>query len=797
MKVVFLRKSLALTLALTMVLASVNIFLHQAVYADDEMKYDTAETIDDNAGITDDAAQIEAATPSDSKPDIRTRNFSPSSISGEYKIRYYSIDYKTNQPFEITDQIPEEYRYYDYDDENHFWLDCEPESIFGLFFVGWLENNYYSISYIAKGESGDKEIYADWGAYEFGIGYLDHNGEEIINLSYQYNDYRGYNYYDRPFTPPTSPEPYTRIGYTFVGWSSEIDGEVEAQFDFNALGDKNLYAIWDVDEYIITYYDHEAQQINDIPPLDFTIESGIVTIPAPTYDYPDYTFKGWSKAANSTTVDYASGSYKITEADLENLSLYAVWEANVYTISYYGSYNDTFTISDIADVNNAWQAPIRSSIEASVSKSGFLFKGWTDGTNEYTNIGEIVKINKSLDMYAIWEATLTYDANGGQNAPVDDTVYSDHATIALAEQGGMHKPGHLFEGWANSAAAIEADYTGGGSYDFQGSATLHAVWKVEAYGITYIDGENDITSTMGSAQQTYTYNENTDFAILPPTATKPGYTFNGWSETEAGEDIINKIPAGETGAKTFYAQWQPNTYRIVYKNSIGNIVEETRNPASFVFGSSVTLGTIPEDGREDYYFAGWTIEDSQSVINFGKKIQSRNVIFTAEDINNILDIEAGAVTLIAMWTSISENPLNTYDYRAGWDATDIADNDADDALVEIDKEYEISVVSGGLPAWYNLNRYNQGHADAIGGSMSLTPKMKVANAGEPEKAENLFAAALPMKAAKTNYSDSLLYNSVEESFGKHLMWLAIIAITLCTSIFVLYKRRRKEGEDAN
>ena len=87
--------------------------------------------------------------------------------------------------------------------------------------------------------------------------------------------------------------------------------------------------------------------------------------------------------------------------------------------------------------------------------------------------------------------TLTYHANGGINAPVDNTTYSKtNAEATVLGQRGMTYEGYTFLGWAediygvvtNAEDAPAVMYQKGGTYTLSGNATLYAVWAVDANG---------------------------------------------------------------------------------------------------------------------------------------------------------------------------------------------------------------------------------------------------------------------------------------------------------------------------
>ena len=111
-----------------------------------------------------------------------------------------------------------------------------------------------------------------------------------------------------------------------------------------------------------------------------------------------YTFKGWATSSSSTTVAYASGaSYSYNES----VTLYAVWGAKTYTVSY--------------NANGGTGAPSSQTKTHNVSltlsstkptRTDYNFVGWGTAASSTTvsyNPGSTYKDNASITLYAIWE----------------------------------------------------------------------------------------------------------------------------------------------------------------------------------------------------------------------------------------------------------------------------------------------------------------------------------------------------------------------------------------------------------
>ena len=200
------------------------------------------------------------------------------------------------------------------------------------------------------------------------------------------------------------------------------------------------------------------------------------TLPTATPFRTGYTFKGWGTSSSTSYAAYQPGSTFYTNA---NTTLYAVWSAKTYTISYNanggsggpGSQTKTHGIKMLI-----------SRVEP--TRSGYTFLGWSTSPSASSasyQPGEWYYANADRTFYAVWKKnapatyTVSYDANGGSGAPGSQTKTQD-ATLTLSSTKPT-RSGYTFLGWATSASATSATYQPGGSYTANASVTLYAVWS--------------------------------------------------------------------------------------------------------------------------------------------------------------------------------------------------------------------------------------------------------------------------------------------------------------------------------
>lgn len=200
------------------------------------------------------------------------------------------------------------------------------------------------------------------------------------------------------------------------------------------------------------------------------------TLPSDKPYRTGYTFKGWGTSSSTSYAAYQPGSTFYTNA---NMTLYAVWSAKTYTISYNANGGSGAPGSQTKYHGIKLLIP---SIEP--TRSGYTFLGWStspSATSASYQPGEWYYANADRTFYAVWKKnapatyTVSYDANGGSGAPGSQTKTQD---ITLTLSGTKPtRSGYTFLGWATSSSATSASYQPGGSYTANASVTLYAVWS--------------------------------------------------------------------------------------------------------------------------------------------------------------------------------------------------------------------------------------------------------------------------------------------------------------------------------
>lgn len=147
------------------------------------------------------------------------------------------------------------------------------------------------------------------------------------------------------------------------------------------------------------------------------------------------------------------------------------------------------------------------------TRNGYTFLGWADkadATVAQYHGGDLILLtrdNPTKTIYAIWMPffELKYDANGGTGAPASQTRTAAHPTVnrvTFTVPGTIPtKDGCTFKGWADSAAATDAQYQPGDTVDVKhenSPKTVYAVW--EGSDPIPVPSYDDLKSAIGKIQ---------------------------------------------------------------------------------------------------------------------------------------------------------------------------------------------------------------------------------------------------------------------------------------------------------
>ena len=194
---------------------------------------------------------------------------------------------------------------------------------------------------------------------------------------------------------------------TSSNWESSYPWDFESTWMI-VEGQNNGYPILldtDLDVYIIEY---DANGGSGTMDPSTKIYGVAITLRTNTFTRTGYTFQGWATSANGD-VAYSNGATYTANA---NVTLYAVWKAITYTITYNGN---GATGGSMASSTKTYGVALTLRTNT-YTRTGFYFAGWSTsqtGGVAYSD-GANFTTNANTTLYAVWRASnpAYYDSEG-------------------------------------------------------------------------------------------------------------------------------------------------------------------------------------------------------------------------------------------------------------------------------------------------------------------------------------------------------------------------------------------------
>lgn len=434
---------------------------------------------------------------------------------------------------------------------------------------------------------------------------------------------------------------FTVTGHNFAYWCKVVGSTCavgdrvldEASYDF--LNDIDLYAIWTVASYTITFEPNlgtgtaTGQSYNYGATNALSYSSG--------FTRNGYNLSGWSETPSGSVL----ASYTVTQSE----SLYAIWTLKSYTITYHNNFGTPTTATQTLNHFDTTALSFALPSGGNWTRNGYTFQGWS--TSPSGSIASSYTVTGAANLYAVWQAdsfTIVYDINDGSLSPSTVTnSFAYGATNALTYSTGFSRTGYTLDGWTDTSrsGAKLASYT------VTTAATLYAKW---------IAGTNPVifNKQNGTADISSSYLTGGTIADPNVTPVLAGNRFVGWFTLSSGGTQISSWPyaPGGVGTVTIYAQWTPFVVTFALGNGGGTAA--TGTPPSPMTG---VIAHLPGRGSmvapTNYVFTGWTCAGSPTVYLEDSSITP-----------------AGDITCTAVWTLNSAKTITFHsNYPIGNAAT--------------------------------------------------------------------------------------------------------------------------------
>ena len=432
-----------------------------------------------------------------------------------------------------------------------------------------------------------------------------------------------------------------KTGYTFTGWNTQPDGNgtgyaAGGSMPIGTAG-VDLYAQWEINRYKVTYVGNGHSGGSVPPEVSYDYNTDVMVEGMGTSFRYGHTFVGWNTDPDGNGIHYNFGeTLRIGTADV---TLYAQWQINSYTISYDGNMHTDGSVP--ASVTQHYDTDMTvAENTGGLTRTGHTFLGWNtepNGLGTDYNVGQTLRILDSDVLYAKWQPidySVNFVSNGGSEVDSQTVTFGQ----LVNQPADPARIGHTFSGWySDSGLTTPYSFT---STMGASNLTLYAKWTANSYNVAY-DGNG---STAGSVPGGSSHEFATEVTVPGPgDLAKTGHAFAGWNTAADGSGTAYAEGGTfEIGAEhvTLYAQWTVNGYTITYEG-IGSDEGSPPAASSYDYQSSVTVSGSGSLRKTGYSLAGWNTAADGSGTTYAP--------------GDKFTMDAADMTLYAVWT------INSYD----------------------------------------------------------------------------------------------------------------------------------------
>lgn len=417
--------------------------------------------------------------------------------------------------------------------------------------------------YDVNQDGGTVTLYAKWTAWKHTVTYDKNVPANSKKTDVKKMPGNQTKIYDQNLTLQSNVP--TRIGYTFVKWTTNKDGTGTAyqpgsQYSYNRDSDGGtvtLYAVWTPWKYTVRYDKNvpassSSQTVSNMPADQTKTEEVNLTLSSNKPSRNGYIFNGWQAQINGKAVDYQPGaklSYDVDDKDGSTIILKAQWTPWKHTVHYDKNVPANSSSQTVTNMPEDQTKTFDEKLNLSTKipkREGYNFVGWLleYGTAiAVVSPGTAYERDQNGGTYVLkaqwepWKHTVHYDANGGDQSSVPNDqkkTYEQNMNVATKVPTRNE---YKFLGWkayheyndksGNKHSELIGNYQPGASYNYDidetgqyaadngeynkcGTVTMKAQW-VQLYTVKY-DGNQPaikgVTITGSVANQTQGQDES-------------------------------------------------------------------------------------------------------------------------------------------------------------------------------------------------------------------------------------------------------------------------------------------------
>ena len=548
----------------------------------------------------------------------------------------YKIVYNSNKP-EVAGSTAASSHTYDTPQN----LTANGYSLTGWHFCGWAKTangaaeytNGEEVKNLTSANGGTVTLYTVWQANTYTIKYMQ-NKPSKASHEVAGSTAASSHTYDQ--SKALTASGYSLTGWHFCGWAETENGEVKYTDGASVKnltsangGAVTLYAVWQANTYTIVYNSNTPKTASGsitetMPQVTHTYDTA-KNLSDNQFTLTGWHFCGWAKTANGAA-EYTNGQKinNLTDKDGGTVTLYAVWQANTYTIKF-----NTDGGNFVQETSATFDSVLPNA--GVPARKGYRFCGYYSqaggkGVQFYDASGKAAENktyaeDRNIELYAYW-SVISYNIDlysGGRYVKTLENVAFDHLRLPSAAALSLSREHYNFVGWNlydnQDWKMFSADvvYTVGIGYEQGETVTLYAAWKEKnVYSVNY-DANGG-----GGAPGVEQKHEDETFALSDTIPTRENYTFLGWARTPDANladypaGFVNKLTMGGEPI-TLYAVWKRNPSLSFDANGGAfSSAPEIRYPAA---GSEEGIPSAAPE-KAGHIFAGWSNEKDASIADY-------------------------------------------------------------------------------------------------------------------------------------------------------------------------------------
>ena len=341
---------------------------------------------------------------------------------------------------------------------------------------------------------------------------------------------------------------FTRTGYKFVGWNTEVDGTGTKYDPDNTFNIENanvtLYAQWEAKEYEVKYDLNYVGATEEYATKEKVHWENDKLLPTTNPTRTGYEFKGWYTATTggkkvTDTTTYAS----IAGNDATpSVTLYAHWNQDSKPTTESTPVYVYFKIVDAAGNNIKDKSKINNDDLKNTAYNNDADK------KTWATLGKIASAETLTDSteYKGTNTTLVTVGNEAKDQlKNDDALHTDNKKIANTVLANIEW--FQLKQWAGATG-----YVSDGS-------RWHLDGKITGYTVTYNKGTTDDVNKMPVADEMY-YLRGSEYTVSDATPTRDGYVFTGWKSDNNVYDSKSKMTMPAKNV-VLTAQWEVDNWK--------------------------------------------------------------------------------------------------------------------------------------------------------------------------------------------------------------------------------------------